>query len=188
MEFNEEPPLLLYRREDPNPLAYKARKLVSIVTSILPEVEPESFGFEPTQTEGYSHRQRTRRSVNDIFNEQGPIYVRRAYRMHSSSFWNLNKKLKGGNGMPNMPGEGSTKTHQNGARNGLISTSVRLSAAIRYFAGGRTDDIALVHGISHTEVYNSVWRVVDAVNGCEELSIKNPAGSDEQQEIARQFQ
>jgi hypothetical protein len=40
------------------------------------------------------HRKRKRRFVNDIFNEKGPLYVRRAYRMQSSSFWELHKLLK----------------------------------------------------------------------------------------------
>jgi len=36
------------------------------------------------------------------------------------------------------------------------------------------DDIALVHGISHTSVYESVWQIVDAVNMCNKLSINYP--------------
>jgi hypothetical protein len=48
---------------------------------------------------------------------------------------------------------GSTiKKHRNGGKNGLVSTEMQLSAAIRYFAGGRPDDIAISHGIAHSEV------------------------------------
>ena len=56
------------------------------------------------------------------------------------------------------------KRHTNGAANGLIHSSVRLSIALRYFAGGSVYDIALVHGVSHTEVYQSIWRVLNAIN------------------------
>jgi hypothetical protein len=56
------------------------------------------------------------------------------------------------------------RTRTNGARKILISSAIRLSVSIRYYAGGSTYDIALVHGISQTEVYNLVWCVVDAVN------------------------
>ena len=79
------------------------------------------------------------------------------------------------------------KTHRNGAKNGLISTRIRLSAALRYFAGGRPDDIALVHGISHTEVFNSVWKVVDAVNDCKVLDFSFPTDHGEQLSIAQKF-
>jgi hypothetical protein len=39
-----------------------------------------------------------------------------------------------------------------------------LAAALLYFAGGSPYDIAGVFGISVTEVHQSVWRVVNAVN------------------------
>jgi hypothetical protein len=63
-----------------------------------------------------------------------------------------------------------------------------LSAALRYFAGGRPDDIVLVHGISNSEVFNSVWKVVDAVNSCKELTIRFPKNHKEQRDIARGFE
>ena len=53
-----------------------------------------------------------------------------------------------------------------GARNGLLPPEMRLSIALRYFAGGDPYDIMLVHGVSHAEIYRSVWKVVDAVNHC----------------------
>ena len=75
-DYDEEPPPLLNRWEDPNPRAHKVRKLVAIVSAVLPEVDPAAYGLEPSPGEGYSHRQQTRWSVNDIFNEQRPTYVR----------------------------------------------------------------------------------------------------------------
>jgi DDE superfamily endonuclease len=74
-----------------------------------------------------------------------------------------------------------------GASNGIITTPIRLSCAIRYFAGGRPEDIALVHGISHTEVYHSVWMVVDAVNECLELAFSFPEDHDKQRAIVEGF-
>ena len=46
--------------------------------------------------------------------------------------------------------------------------------ALCYFAGGSAYDIALVHGVAYTEVYKSVWKVVDTVNKCTELEIQFP--------------
>jgi hypothetical protein len=60
--------------------------------------------------------------------------------------------------------------------------------ALRYFAGGSAYDIALVHGVAYTEVYKSVWKVVDAVNKCKELEIQFPDNWDEQRQLAAQFQ
>ena len=50
------------------------------------------------------------------------------------------------------------------AKNGPISSVVRLSIAIQFFAGRDPYDVSVVHGISHKEVYRSVWRVVDAID------------------------
>jgi len=42
-------------------------------------------------------------------------------------------------------------------------------------------------GISHSEVFNSVWKIVDAVNLCDELAFKYPASHEEQKKIAEGF-
>jgi DDE superfamily endonuclease len=59
---------------------------------------------------------------------------------------------------------------------------------LRYFAGGRPEDIALVHGVSHSEVFRSIWRVVDAVLDCEELAFEFPSDHAKQKAIAASFQ
>jgi hypothetical protein len=113
-------------------------------------------------------RNRVRCPVSSIFREHGPYYVRRAYRMTEGSFWELLRLLE-----PHMGsvGEGvKVKAHKNGGKNGLISNEFRLSAAIRYFAGGRPEDNAISHGISHSEVLYSCWKVVGDVNNCPELA------------------
>jgi hypothetical protein len=45
-----------------------------------------------------------------------------------------------------------------------------------------------VHGVSHSEVFNSIWKVVDAVNSCDKLHIQYPESHKEKEQIARQFQ
>jgi hypothetical protein len=72
--------------------------------------------------------------------------------------------------------------------NGRIHSSIRLSAALRYFAGACPIDIALVHGISHVEVFRSVWKVVDAINACPSLNIAYPTSHRQQKRIAREFE
>jgi hypothetical protein len=79
------------------------------------------------------------------------------------------------------------KRHKNGAVNGLIHSSVRLSIALRYFAGGSVYDIALVHGVSHSEVFLCVWRVLDAINQHPDLEIKFPDDHEAQRKIADGF-
>jgi hypothetical protein len=48
-------------------------------------------------------------------------------------------------------------------------------------------DIALVHGISHTDAFNSVWLALDAVNTCPQLAIQFPVEHQKQREIASGF-
>jgi len=158
--------------------------LITIATALLTAF-PDEFGddefIQHGSREGKPHNKRTRRSVSSIFCEQGSHCVRRAYRMHERSFWKLLFILQ-----PHM----KTKKKRNeprGAPNGFISPAARLSSSLRYFAGGRPDDIALVHGISHSAVFESVWEIVDAVNGCPELEIKFPEDHTVQKQIAAGF-
>ncbi|KAL3770316.1 hypothetical protein ACHAWO_008541 [Cyclotella atomus] len=71
--------------------------------------------------------------------------------------------------------------------NGKIHTSVRLACALRYSAGGSPYDIISTNGISHTEQFDSVWYVVDAVNKTKEFDIKYPECHEEQKKIAEDF-
>ena len=107
--------------------------------------------------------------------------------MTEEAFWDLHELLK-----PHMGSSrkraGKEKKHKNGGKNGLISTETRLSAAIRYFAGGRPEDIAISHGIAHSEVFYSCWKIVDAVNNCPELAFGFPESHEKQRELAAAFQ
>jgi hypothetical protein len=142
---------------------------------------------KPTRSPRDRPRERVRRTVTSIFQEYGPYYVRRAYRMSEAAFWTLHGLLE-----PHMGSRrskpGKKKNHRNGGKNGLIPTDSRLSAAIRYFAGGRPEDIAISHGISHSEVFYSCWIVVDAVNKCTELAIDFPKCHEKQKELALAFE
>jgi len=163
---------------------YNKVELVTITLSLLAASIPEELNLSDKKRvmqRRNAHNNRTRRPINSIFKEQGPCYVRRAYRMHSRSFWTLLGFLR-----PHMKPQ-PKKNHKRGAKNGFMSQATRLSVALRHFAGGRTNDIALVHGISHTSVHESVWQVVDAVNMCNSLSINYPEDHNQQRQIAAGF-
>jgi len=90
---------------------------------------------------------RCHRSVDSIMYELGG-YSRRYYRMENDTFWKLHGLLH--QKIDNPSGE--TKEKRGGPPNGTIPSSIRLSCALRYFAGGDALDLAVVHGISHSEV------------------------------------
>ncbi|KAJ1449405.1 hypothetical protein M885DRAFT_500590 [Pelagophyceae sp. CCMP2097] len=47
---------------------------------------------------------------------------------------------------------------------GPIDAEVRLAVALRWLAGGNVNDVHRLHHISKSEMYKSLWRVVDAIN------------------------
>jgi len=106
---------------------------------------------------------RTRRNISTIIYELGSK-ARRYYRMQEASFWKLHQLLQP---MIETPLDDSYNTSQKCKRgktpNGPITSSIRLSCALHYFTGGDPLDIAIVHRISHAEVFHSVWIVVDAI-------------------------
>jgi hypothetical protein len=165
----------------------QCRLLAVTLTALVASMDDDDKAV-PKKRGPRNARERERRSVESIFREYGPYYVRRAYRMDEESFWKLHDLLKPlmVGGTRRRPGS-RTKIHRNGGKNGLIATEMRLSAAVRYFAGGRPDDIAISHGIAHSEVFNSVWKVVDAINKCQELDFGFPACHEKQKSIAAGF-
>ena len=181
----------------PDHVVGEARSLMLLATILLTVALPNDvFGDEKKRKNDddgelkKSHNKRVRRFVTDIFDELGPGYVRRAMRMQGASYWKLLSILEvkmEGICNDDLLKEDSPKTWKSGAKNGRITAGVRLSAALRYFAGGRPDDIGLVHGISHSEVFNSVWIVVDAVNQSEALAIQFPEEHSDQRRLAAGF-
>ncbi len=165
---------------------------------------------------GKSPRQRTRRTVEDIYKCLGDTYFRRAYRMSYESFWVLHEKLQARISHAAIESENWKKkegTQQNqhdqenptvrkqGNReakkqanylpppvpNGHICTSVRLACALRYFAGASPYDLMVQYGLSYAAVLNGVWYVVDAINRHSEFFISYPADHSKQLRIAAEF-
>ena len=163
------------------------RKLIAFLTAALLASAPQAFGLDngpPSLKKRKSspgpHRNRSRKKVVDIMDELGPCCVRRACRMTEASFRALVSLLE-------PHGQATNARLKKTAKSGLIPFEIRVSAALRHFAGVRPEDICLAHGISHTEVFNSVWIVVDAVNSCKELAFSHPSSHEEQQQIAEGF-
>ena len=134
---------------------------------------------------------RERRCVSDIFQELGPRYTRRSYRMNSIDFWTLYNII-----LPYYPKRelinenkrvNKKRKRKSIPPNGEIHTSLRLSIALRYFAGGSPYDLMSSHGVGHNDIYNSVWGIVDAVNQCPKLQISYPTSHEKQKEIAGKF-
>ena len=67
------------------------------------------------------------------------------------------------------------------------SLTLRLSIAIRYFAGASPSDLMSSHGVGYSDVYRSVWIIVDTINLCPDLSISFPSRS-KQRVFAREFE
>lgn len=146
-------------------------------------------------------RRRERRTVEEVYQCLGPVYFRRAYRMTYESFWILHSKLEQGIRdslkairrpsirRPSV-GErrGSAYHPPPPVPNGVISTSIRLACAIRYFAGGSPYDLMCKYGISYIEVMRSVWAVVEAINKLQEFHISYPADHETQRQIAAAFE
>lgn len=126
----------------------------------------------------YFPRQRQRRSVQSIYEMLGPYYFKRAFRMSYHSFLRLASKLR-----PFMTPRNVAKAHLNGP----ILSTVRLACALRYFAGGASYDIATSFGIGTSEVFESVWEVVDAINNFPGFVIEFPQSHEEQQRISIAF-
>jgi len=165
------------------------RKLVTLLTTAVLAVAPGLFDValngstKKKARKAYPHRNRKRRSVSNMMDELGPCHVRRACRMTQPTFFELCGILQ-----PHLsPPRQNRRNKLKGAKNGLISGETRLSSALRYFAGGRPEDISIVHGISHSEVFNSLWKVVDAVNVCPAFAIEHPSCFAEQRKIAAAF-
>jgi hypothetical protein len=123
-------------------------------------------------------RKRSRRSTNEIYSMLGPYYFRRAYRMSFEAFNSLVAKLT-----PFM----HPRQVKYARINGSISNSVRVAAAIRYLAGGASYDIATTFGIAVSEVFESLWEVIDAINKHPDFDITYPESHAKQEQIAAGF-
>lgn len=135
---------------------------------------------------GSKNIRRTRKKVESMWAELG-CYARRAYRMSLDAFNFLHETLE-----PALREEFNVgERARGGTPNGDISSKLRLSAALRFFAGGSVYDIMLTHGMSKSSVYKSVYGVVNVVNHEPSLSFNENGAKfpshDEQKEIAKGF-
>lgn len=145
----------------------------------------------PSPRLGKGPRFRIRRTVDEIYECLGPIYFRRAYRMNYESFFRLHDLLSAT--IEEVASKLRKYTPKSGSHrsppvpNGIISTSVRLGIALRYFAGGSPYDIMAKYGVSHSSVFESVWIVVESLNCFSSFNISYPSSPDEQKAIAMGF-
>jgi hypothetical protein len=96
--------------------------VILMVTGMWDEKIPEEKG-----TRGLLIK-RKRRRISTIFYELGKINSRRAYRMHPPTFWKLHEML-----YKFLIVARQGKRKRGVTPNGDISTSIRLSIALRYF-------------------------------------------------------
>ena len=101
---------------------------------------------------------RTRASVSAIMHELGKK-SKNYYRMRDQSFWKLHSALKDKihkkDYHVSRRSRKKRKRNPNQNTNGLMCSSVRLSIALRVFAGGYPLDVHLVHVVIHCEVHLS---------------------------------
>jgi hypothetical protein len=162
-------------------IIHEMEKIVVLGTVLL-LITGNVFNNKPTYLVAKSSNRthllcRNRRTITSIFYELGELNSRRAYRMFPKSFWKLAVILE----------EKLCNKKYTCTPNGAVTHWMRLSIALRYLAGGQPMDIALVHGVSHSIVFYSLWQVIDAINQTSSLAIKFPESHEEQQKIALDF-
>ena len=97
-----------------------------------------------------SHRVRKDLEI-DIFNQLGDYYIPRAYGMDKQTFYKLHTILRPRLENHFFPKEGGNRDiHLNPY---LIKTEIRLSIALRYFAGASPYDLVVTHGVSMTSIF-----------------------------------
>ena len=91
---------------------------------------------------------------------------RNAYRMTNNSFYRLFNLIRNDLKKAVL---NTTKTYKN-----QIDLDLRLSMALRIFAGGSPIDVLQSHDVSKSSVYESLWMVVDVINKCKALEFHFP--------------
>ena len=130
-----------------------------------------------------SHRVR-KDLEKDMFDQLGEYYIPRAYRMDKPTFYKLHQKLDPLLISHFFPKEAGNRDIYSNPY--LIKTEIRLSIALRYFAGASPHDLVVTHGVSMTSVFLSIWGVIDSINKCSDLDIIFPDYRT-QQDIAHGF-
>ena len=164
----------------------RQRHRVMLMSCVLLLLDEDDFINSKGGQVGRKIIRRQRKFVESMITELGCCAVR-AYRMKFETFNKLHDLLK-----DKLEDEFNPRSNEfDPMPNGFISTKLRLSAAIRFFAGGSVYDIMLTHGISRQSVYDSIYGVVDVIHRETALSF-NKDGAEfpshrEQEEIADGF-
>jgi hypothetical protein len=105
--------------------------------------------------------------------------LRRHLRMSADSLLQL----------PSLVWETLEIDHKMGSlRRGAILPDICLYAWLRYLAGRSYSDIKYFTGMSVAYFYRVVWKCIDAINACDELTVKFPTTLDKVKEAARGFE
>ena len=120
----------------------------------------------------------------DIMVPLGERFFRRAYRMEKQSFYRLHGLLREDLEKKFFPTSWGGRDIRDSPY--LILTEMRLSLAIRFFAGADPYDLMITHGVSYISVFYAVWGVVDVINNSPHFNITFPSHQ-EQKKIARGF-
>ena len=143
----------------------------TLLTIIFEEEEEEEEAEVKKRSKA---RERRRNTIEEIYEAYGSNSFKRAYRMSYVSFNRLHDLL-----FPELQRywRGGRKRHE---------TTMKLSCALRYFAGGSSWDIQISHGIPRCLLYPIIWEVVDrAINYLPVIQF--PESYEKQQEIADGF-
>lgn len=145
--------------------------VVTLLTIIFEEEEEEEQGEVKKRSKARKIRRNT---IEEIYEAYGSDSFKRAYRMSYVSFNRLHRLL-----FPEVPRyrRGGRKRHE---------STMKLSCALRYFAGGSAWDIQISHGIPRSLIYPIVWDVVDRVIQYLPV-IQFPESYEKQKEIADGF-
>ena len=103
-------------------------------------------------------------------------YFRNVYRMSVKSFYKLFNLIRKDLTKAVF---NSSVTYKN-----QIDLELRLSMALRIFAGGSSIDVFGFHKVCRTTVYDSLWLIVDVINQCNELEFHFPT-KEEQKNLCR---
>ena len=135
---------------------------IAFIVILLEEEEAAAVMASRGSKAGKKNLPRVRKSIDAMLTELGN-YVRRAYRMTLEAFLELHDALA-----PALLAKfrtGSADTAPTGPNGGFICTKLRLSAAIRFFAGAEVWDLMSSHGIGRSTIYDSIWKVVSCRAG-----------------------
>ena len=130
--------------------------MTACVLDMLDEDEQKKLRGCMLGSKNIKHKRKTLRGMCA---ELG-CYAQKAYRMSMDAFDLLHGTLESA-----LNEEFNVVQHACGyTPNGDIPTKLRLSAALRFFAGAAVYDIMLTHGMGKQTVHKSIYGVVDCIN------------------------